>query len=156
MKAYRTAGLRNPTALLLSLLFLSGCSDSGTEVKDELAPLVGAWRAQALVMTSREEPETSVDLVDEGGVFTLSILATGDYTASLVIYGQPNTEAGKVTVSGDQITITPTTPPGPPVTGRWRIEGGILYLDGSTEFDFDLDGIRETADIHMELYPIDL
>jgi hypothetical protein len=141
---------------LLSALLLTGCGDSGTEPKNELEPLVGVWEAQALVITEQSDPDRILDIIAEGGQFTLSILSTGHYSArlSLPLVGA-STEAGTVTVSGNQFTITPTSPPGPSTTGTWSLEGGVLYLDGATEFDFDLDGTREAADVHFELYSID-
>jgi len=151
----RRVSLVLATALLL-LPILGGCSDDGTGPKKELGPLVGTWRAQALLMTNKSNPAISVDLVEQGATFTLSILSTGQYSASLAAFGQSNTEVGTVTVSGNQVTITPTSPAGPALVAIFSFQGEILVLDGDSEFDFNLDGNPEGALIHMELVPLNL
>ena len=141
--------------LFVALLAL-GCSDAGTGVIDELAPLVGSWQAQALVLTNQADPEEVLDLVDLGAVFLLSILATGEYTASLTLFGMANIQLGTITISGNQLTLTPNTPPDLPSTqGTWSLSGGILFIDGTTEFDFGVDGTDEAANVHFELYRLE-
>jgi hypothetical protein len=106
-----------------------------------------------MVLTNQANPEDELDLVEDfGAVFTVSILSTGSYTASLTVFGQPNTEVGTIEVSGNQLTMTPSD--GPSVQGTWSITGGILTLDGVTEFDFNFDGTTEPADIHIEFYSL--
>jgi hypothetical protein len=129
-------------------LALTACSDDGTGPA-ELQPLVGTWQATELTLTNQANPGTSVDLIEQGATFTLSILATGQYSASLVIFGQANQEVGTVSVSGNQITITPNV--GSSTTGTWTLQGNTVIVDGDTEFDFNFDGISEAATVHMEL-----
>ena len=147
----------HPTLLailcLLSVgLVLGACSDDGTGPA-ELQPLVGTWQATELTLTNLANPDTSVDLIEQGATFTLSILATGQYSASLVIFGQPSQEVGSVSVSGNQITIAPNG--GSSTTGTWILQGNTVIVDGDTEFDFNVDGIPEAATVHMELIRID-
>jgi hypothetical protein len=141
---------------LLIFLSVAGCGTDVAGPKKGLDPLVGVWRAQSLVMTHKSSPGISVDLVDQGATFTLSILSTGQYSASLAAFGQSNTEVGTVTVSGNQVTITPTSPAGPPLVATYRFQGDLLILDGDSEFDFNLDGTPEDAFAHIELLPLDL
>lgn len=141
--------------VLLLTLFLTGCSDDSTGVDKELAPLVGEWRATALVLTSAANPDLNVDLIDMGATFTLSVLGNGQYTAYLSAFQQSNTEIGRIEVSGSQVTISPTTPPGPSIVGTFEFQGSVLVLDGETEYDFNQDGISESALVHMELEPVD-
>jgi len=138
--------------LLFGLFFSVSCSDSGTGAGKDLAPLVGTWRAQALVISNKTNPSQSFNLIQEGGEFTLSILGSGQYVATLVVFGQPAVELGTMRVSGNTFTITPTSHDGPPTSGTWRFEGAILILDGDTEFDFNRDGTRQAATAHFELY----
>jgi hypothetical protein len=138
--------------LLLCLLFSVSCSDSGTGAGKDLAPLVGTWRAQALVISNKANPSQSFNLIQEGGEFTLSILGSGQYVATLVVFGQPAVEMGTMRASGNSFTITPTSHDGPPTSGTWRFEGEILILDGDTEFDFNQDGTRQAASAHFELF----
>ena len=154
--------LNRRTFLALSLIWLGlsgvgilGCSDDGTGPEKEFKPFVGKWRAQTMVLTNLANPAVSVDLIDEGATFTLSILATGQYSASLSAFGQTNTEVGMIEVSGNQITITPTSPAGPPLVATYSFQGDLLVLDGTSEFDFNLDGMAEAATAHIELNPLD-
>lgn len=143
--------------VLASALALSACGDNGTEPGDELEPLVGAWRAVTLRMTNQANPSVQVDLVEMGAEFTISILGSGDYTASLSAFGQPGqAQMGEISVSGNQVTITQMNPPGPSTTATWWFEGELLILDGETAFDFNQDGTAEPADVLMELEPVEL
>ena len=128
------------------------CSDSGTDAGKELAPLLGTWRAQALAISNKANPSQSFDMIQEGGEFTLSILASGQYIATLRVFEQPAVEMGRITVSGSSFTITPTSHDGPSTSGTWRFQGDVLVLDGDTEFDFNQDGTRQPASAHFELY----
>lgn len=147
-----------PAHLLLLLLISStGCSDNGTGPSDkELEPLVGKWRARALVLTNSANPDISVDLVESGAVFTISILANGQYSATLAAFGQSNTEIGTVEVRGNQVTITPTSPAGPPLVANFSFQGRTLVLDGTSSYDFNQDGTPEEAQAHIELDPHNL
>jgi hypothetical protein len=140
------------SVLLLLCACLVSCSDPGTGNSKELAPLVGTWRAQALVLTNKVNTSQSLDLVGEGAVFTLSILSSGQYSATMQAFGQSlPPEVGTFRISGNQFTITPTSHDGPPTSGTWRFQGAILILDGDTEYDFNQDGVRELATAHFEL-----
>jgi hypothetical protein len=143
------------TLICLSSLGLAtaSCSDDSTG-PEQVQPLVGTWRATELLLTNSANPSTTVNLIEEGAVFTLSILATGQYSASIVIFGQPGSEVGTVSVSGNQITISPSN--GSATTGTFSLQGNTLIVDGETEFDFNLDGTREAATVHMELTRIEI
>ncbi len=150
--------LKKTASPVLFLLVLSAiaCSGDASGPGGELAPLVGGWRAEALVLTNTANSSMSLDLVEEGAVFTLSILGNGQYSASLTAFGQANVEVGTISVRGNQITITPTTPRGPATVGTWSIEGDLLVVDGDTEFDFNQDGATEAATVHLALRRVDL
>jgi hypothetical protein len=139
--------------LLITGVFLAAsCSGAGTDAGKELAPLVGTWRAQELVLTNKANPAQSFDLIEEGGEFNLSILASGQYVATLRAFGQPAAEMGRISVSGNRFTITPTSHDGSPTSGTWRFQGEILVLDGDTQFDFNQDGTAQAATVHFKLF----
>ena len=142
----------NSIALSLFLLLFVGCSDDSTGPK-EVKPLVGVWEATELVMTNQANPSVSVDLIEEGATFVLSVVSNGQYSASLTAFGQSTAELGTVEVSGNDVTITPTQPEGPPLVATWSIQEGNLFLDGESEFDFNLDGTREPSFAHIVLKP---
>ena len=143
------------TFILSAANLFAACSDDGTGPA-ELQPLVGTWRAQVLTLTNKANPETVVRLIEEGATFTLSVLSNGQYQAVLEIFGQSNPELGTISISGNQVTLTPVNPPGPTTTGTWQFQGNALILDGDTEFDFNLDGTNEDATVHFELTRIEL
>lgn len=151
---FRSASAIPGSLLLLVALSLSGCSDDGSAPKKELAPFVGKWRASVMILTNTANPSVSVDLVQEGATFTLSVLSTGEYSAALTAFGQTNTEVGTIKVSGSRVTITPTSPPGPSLVAEFEFFGNTLVLDGDTFFDFNLDGTPEPAQAHIELNPL--
>lgn len=138
--------------LLLLVPLLAGCGDGGTEPPDELAPLVGLWEAETLVMTSQANPSLEMDLVEMGALFTISILGSGEYTAYLKAFGQEAATSGTVSVSGDTFVLHQSD--GPATTGTWRLEEGDLILEGETEFDFNQDGETEPAFVYMELFHV--
>lgn len=149
-----------PSAIVLALVGWAigalGCSEDPNQPDREIAPLVGTWRGRSMVLTNRANPQVRVDLIAQGAVFTLAVVGNGTYSATLSLFGQTNVETGTIAVRGNRVTITPTLPPGPPTTGTWKLEGTTLLLEGQTEFDFDLDGVREPAEIKMELAPLKL
>jgi len=145
--------LSQTLTLLFALLAMS-CSDNGTGPDKDLAPLVGTWRANTLVHTNQANPSISVDLLDLGATFTLSILSTGQYSASISGPGILGTELGTITVSGNEVTITPTSPEGPPQLSIWSFQGSALVLDGESAFDFNQDGETEPSFAHIVMDPL--
>ncbi len=144
--------------LVLSPLLLGSCSDQGVGPKAGLAPLVGLWSADAIVLTNEANPSMVVDLIEEGADFTLSILGNGTYQAVMKAFGQPSgpPQSGKISVSGNELTLTPTgSYAGAATSGTWAIEGGTLIIEGETEFDFNMDGTREAAQAHMEFHKLE-
>lgn len=138
---------------ILPLLLLLSCSDGGSGPGNELEPLLGSWKATSLVMTNQANPEISLDLLEQGAEFVLSILSTGQYSASLTAFGLTHTEVGTVEVSANQVTIAPTSPVGPALNATWSIQGGSLVLDGESSFDFNQDGEEEPSLAHIVLAP---
>jgi hypothetical protein len=151
MDFYRKSRSLGQTLTLLLTFIVLGCSDNGTQPNKDLAPLVGAWQANTLVMTNQANTSISVDLVEQGATFNLSILSTGQYSASLTAFGIAGTEVGMVTIAGNEVTIAPTTPPGTPLVAIWSIQGNDLVLDGDSEFDFNQDGETEPSFSHIVL-----
>lgn len=135
--------------LVAGVLTAAGCS-SATDPGPP-ASLVGTWDATRMVLTSRDDPEISPDLIEEGASFTLVIDDDGRYSASLEFADQSSTERGTLEVSGSTITFDPDGDD-PPRDGSWSLEGdGTLVIEGETSFDFNLDGVPESADLLLEL-----
>jgi len=141
---------RFPSVLLAFSLFAS-CSDSSTGVQKELAPVVGVWDAQVLSVPDPENVSETIDVVQEGGSYALSILATGQYTAVFDLIVLQGFESGTVEISGIDITMTPTIPPGSVMAGTWMFQGDVLTVDALRGLDYDGDGELEIIPIHLEL-----
>ncbi len=136
--------------LLLAFSLFASCSDSGTGLKKELAPFVGVWDAQVLSVPDPENSSQTIDLVQEGASYALSILSTGQYTAVFDLIVLQGFEAGTIEISGDQIRMTPTSPPGTTLTGTWMFQGEVLIVEGFRDIDYDGDGEDELVVIHFE------
>lgn len=130
----------------------SACGGDPLEVDPALAPLVGDWEATTLTVTNVDNPAVSPDLIELGAAFDLNVQPSGQYTAILVFSLQSSTEIGQISVSGSEVTLRPAFPAGQePTTGTFSVTPTTLVIDGSTRFDFNLDGTSEPALAHFEL-----
>jgi hypothetical protein len=136
--------------LLLVAAVATACSKESTAPDPAVAPFVGDWAADTLILTSEADPQTSLDLVALGATFTLNVQPSGQYTAILIYSGQSKTEFGKLEVSGQTLTLHPTSSD-PPTAGTYSFNGDHLIVDGETEFDFNLDGTMDPARVHFDL-----
>ena len=128
-----------------------GCSEDPVVPAPGIAALVGDWSAGSLVLTNVANPTVAPDLIELGAAFDLNIQPSGQYTAILVFALQSSTEIGQITVSGSNITLSPTFPPGQPsTTGTYSLVGDRLVIDGTSQFDFNTDGDPEPALAHFE------
>lgn len=149
---FSTRRARWAVAAPVIALLLQGCSKSTVAPDSALAGLVGNWQATAFVLTEVSDTTVHLDLIQLGATFSLNVQPSGQYTAILVYNGQPATEIGQMSVSGDSITLNPTTPASSSATtGTYQLNGSQLTIDGDTEFDFNLDGKPDPARAHIEL-----
>jgi hypothetical protein len=149
----RVWGGMSRLALAVLVVVLSACGDKDTVVAPDpsMAPLVGDWTATALVVTSVANPDVEVDIIALGAAFSLNIQPSGQYTAILLYAGQSQTEIGKMSVSGNVLTLTTSYPEVTTSTAIFALQGDQLTMDADTEFDFNLDGTSEPALAHFEL-----
>lgn len=143
-------------ALVAALAACSSSSSPDTESEtDLLARLAGTWDGTEMVLTSRDsDPEVTLDILGGGlgadASFTLELEESGRYTATLVVLDQPDEETGDIEITESAITLDPDGPD-PAVTGTWDLEGDTLVIQGETQFDFDLDGTNDPADLDLVL-----
>lgn len=142
------------TALVVSVL---GCGGGGTggdplEPDPEVAPFVGDWQAQVMLITSVANPEVVEDPLAQGATFTLNVQPSGHYTAILLFVGTASTEIGTISVSGSTLTLHRSFPTTATTPGIFEFHGANRFtLDGDTEFDFNDDGTAEPALAHFDL-----
>lgn len=144
----------SPSFRLLLALAAAGCGGQDPLGPDEqLADLVGTWRATRFQVTNVADPSVSPDLVDPsiGAGFTLDIQPSGQYTAILTFQQVANAEVGEMGREGDQLVLRVLEPCCRTDRLDFSLEGGILTLRGPTEFDFNLDGEPEDATAVIEL-----
>ncbi|MCG6957114.1 MAG: hypothetical protein LJF04_14090 [Gemmatimonadetes bacterium] len=138
--------------LFLAALLATACSgNKSTEPDSAIAPFVGDWIAQSLVLTSQANPDISGDIIQLGATFTLNVQPSGQYTAILLYAGQSLTEIGTLEVAGSTVTLHQTFPAASTSAGVFSFEGGHLIIDANTEFDFNQDGTDEPALAHFDL-----
>jgi len=137
--------------LLVSFLALTACgAEDG--VAPELAPLVGTWNATMARFTHKENPAQSIDVVRQlSAVVTMDIRPDGRVVLTLVAFGAVNTQSGRARVEGSDLVLVPDDSTLPQERFRYQIDGGVLILDGDSEWDFNLDGTREPALLHLVL-----
>ncbi len=126
-----------------------GCSDAtGVSLED----LTGTWVATQYSFTNLADPTQSMDLISAGGGLTLTVEATGDYTATLVVPGDaPEVITGTVSVAGDTLTISESGQGSPTPYLASRSGGTLTLTSDEEEFDFDDDGVEEPASARIVL-----
>lgn len=151
-RAVRRRRIRPPLLVPLLLGGAAACtSPTAVEPDPEVVPIAGSWEATSVVLTSKEDPGVTFDLIEEGGAFFLNIQPSGRYTASLTFLGQTGGETGQVTVSGNIVTLNPDAPGLPTTSGTFELQGvSRLIIDGETEFDFNRDGEDEGAFVRFD------
>ena len=148
---------RSPLRLLvligMAAVGATGCGDgpSGPDFNPDF--MVGSWLADSLVMTSVANPQVVADLVALGATFTLSVEASGRYTAILDGFGQSSSASGRLTVDGAYVVFMQELPLPEESMGLWeRIDDSVI-LEGESEFDFNLDGTPQAATLRQVLLP---
>lgn len=144
---------RNPLSFclfFLGFLPILACSDDGTGIQKGLRPLVGVWEARVFEVPNPENLLETLDIIQEGGSYVLSVLGSGQYTAVFDLVLLQGFEAGTIEVNGQNISLTPTTPPGGGMSGSWMFEEDILVVEALREIDLDLDGEDELVPFYVE------
>jgi len=134
--------------LLLSLL-VAGCGEpTEVEIDPLLEAFVGTWDAVVILVTSDADPTLVADLM-ENGSFAINVQPSGSYTATLTFGGIPLTEFGTLSVGPSVITLRPD---GGQVAASTYVFQSPTYVtvDGPTDFDFNIDGVLDPAQIYME------
>jgi hypothetical protein len=150
----RKSGKRRRNGVfLLAFLTLLSCSDDGTGIKSDLRPLVGIWNAQVFEVPNPENLLETLDVIQEGGAYSLSVLGSGQYTAVFNLVLLQGFEAGSIEVNGQTLRLTPTSPPGGAMSGSWMFDGDVLVVEALREIDLNLDGTEELVPFYVEFVP---
>lgn len=138
---------------LLTALLATACGDTaGPEPREGLEFLVGTWTATSVVATSVAPPVLTADLIGGGGSFVINVQPSGQYTATLTVFGAPATEIGTLEVSGSQVTLYTQFPfPDTATATLTQLGQDRIRLEGSTTFQFDPTRGPEEATLTSEL-----
>jgi hypothetical protein len=143
--------------LLLAICGCGGGDDSTGPVETPTANpdfMVGEWLATSMLLTSKANPEVSVDLTTLGARFNLSVQPSGRYTAIVEGYGQSSSESGTVTVEGPTVIFRRSLPTPDVSRAQWQRDGTSVTLEGDSEFDFNYDLTPEDAMLRTVFVPI--
>jgi hypothetical protein len=137
--------MRGRTAVAtMTVMALSACGD-GTGVEE--SDFVGTWDATSLEYTNAADPNQTVDVIDLGATFVITMEADGTFSATITIPGEvPEPMTGTWSVNlGDDFTIRETGVPGE-MQFDYSLSGNTLtIIGGDTHFDFGDDDIEESA-----------
>ena len=137
MKLFRTL-----IAPLLAVTFVAGCGDSTPEEVAEA--LAGTWNATSVVFTNKANSSETFDLVAAGGSANVTFTAAGGFSGSFTDLG------GTFVVEGTNLIIT-NTGESDLETVAFTLSGNTLTLTVDDEFDFDDDGVDESASLIIVL-----
>jgi hypothetical protein len=135
---------------LAGIVVVAACgSSSSFDPLDEIEPFVGTWDAVVFMVTADDPPHTMANILTLGP-FWIRVEPSGRYQGVLeFLSGQ--TEWGQLSVqSSTQLTLDADLTPPAPSTYRFATPDSLI-LDGATQFDFNLDGTDEAAQVHMEI-----
>jgi hypothetical protein len=136
--------------LALGLAGIYGCDSSSTFAPvPTVEPFVGTWDAVVFTVTADDPPHTTADVLTLGP-FWISVEPSGRYIATLEFLGG-QVEFGQLTVqTSTRLTLDPDNGPAAPSDYVFATTDSLV-LDGSTDFDFNLDGTTEPAQAHIEI-----
>ena len=143
----RIAGRRLWFALF-SLLLAGGTAFSGTVVEDDLAGLIGAWRATSIEIRDPAGRAASYDLARElAAEVRLSVTPSGVYELELVIPDMAEQRrTGRLAGAETRMALDAGV-----VFEVERAESGRLVLSAPIEHTFDAETAAREAVLRVEL-----
>lgn len=138
--------------LALALTALNCKKSSPTE--DSASDLVGTWKAgpttegSLMTYTSKSSPPITVDMIMFQSTIDIILRSDNSYTLTLVVppFDINEVEEGKVSFSGNKVTLTANDYPDDAITFEYSLDGNLLSLVANdAEFDFNFDDIDDPA-----------
>ena len=150
-------------ALLIAVAAATGCGGgeggespvtpppAGT---GDLAPLVGNWTADSIVVSPKANPTVFREIVSADGVgFTFQVQSSGAYQATLNAFGQSSLETGTLRIQGNVILFDARTPVPGSSQGTFSVSGIRLIMEGDLILDFNQDGVADDVTARFVLSP---
>lgn len=105
--------------------------------------IVGTWVATSFLLVNKADTTQTVDLIQIGGFFSVTIDSNGNYGA-VSFFGQEESEAGTIKISGNLLIITKTGET--PDTSSFTLSGNVMVVTNEKEaYDFDGNDVEEPA-----------
>lgn len=140
--------------LALSLVFGSLNCKKSSPTESSIDDLIGTWKSATATegtefsYTSKSSPPISYNLLMFQATIDVTIRSDKSYTLTLVVPPLEinEVEEGKISVSGNKVTMTANNFPDEAITFEFSLSGNLLTLiDNNAEFDFNFDDIDEPA-----------
>jgi len=138
-----------------STSFLDGFFDqfSLQGTNESMADIAGNWTATSATFSrSAAGPVLDVEIIGQGGTATLVIQATGRFTFTWQLPGDPPVVVtGQLAFDEDLLVVSDDADPEEWEFYAIQFSGNTMFLGGPAEFDFDGDTIAEAAILSMDL-----
>lgn len=149
---YKMYGCIKMGFIIITVFFLTNCSNNLTDTNENNEnswELEGSWVGSHFEFISQADSTQKADL-STYVQFSMVITADSSYSSTITFLGTPTSEAGKITINGNQITLTTTMYDSK--SGEYEItDSGVSIVIYEEEFDFNRDGINEPADLYIDL-----
>lgn len=151
LRSRRLSSLAPAVALLA--FAATGCSDAtGPRDLEGVAFLVGTWQADSLVATAVADANRTENLLAGGASFSINVQPSGQYTATLTVFGFPSTEIGRLTLEGTSLTLYREFPSADTASATLTQLGpDRVRLLGATTFQFSPTIGPEEASLLAEM-----
>lgn len=141
------------------VLFFISCTGEEDELtldgKYKMSDLAGTWTAtQAIFSSTDQDFKGTVQIVEEGGTFTMLIQSDGKFTITITMPGESNQVIrGLLRFEEEWLTVSYDTEPDDYdyFFIELSVDKSTLTLRGEGTYDFDDDGIEDLSSINLIL-----
>ena len=155
--AFRLLIVISLVALCCLIFSCAGDEDEepGLQGKYSIDEISGTWNATLALFSSTEaDHKGSIEVVEEGGTFTMVIQNNGKFTITIALPGEPNEViTGKLGFDEEWLAVSYDDDPGEYEYMFIELNGARteMTIRGNGTFDFDDDGIEDPSSINLEM-----
>ncbi len=150
--------------IILTLVFTAIHCKKSSPTEGDPSDLVGNWAAgqnidgTKMTYTSMGTPPIPVDMIAFQSALNVVLRSDNTYTLTIVVppLDVNEIEEGKVSYSGNRLTLTADDYPDEAITFEWSLNGDLLTLKSNdAEFDFNFDDVDDPAILDIILRKVD-
>ncbi len=155
------SGFHHLLIISVTLFFILGCSEDEGESSFSLEgdsltmeDIAGSWTATFAEFQIRNQPETSTNIIADGGSVAITIQTNGRFVSEITFPGQsPERTSGQLGFDGSLLVLLDDEdePGDEAFLGISLSPQDVLEIAGILEFDFDQDGDFEETVIVLNL-----